>query len=213
MRYVLVVVGCLLTVSAFSQEKDLFQTRYSHQVVKYIDHHLGKRVGNGVCGTLTSKIMKKTKTEMAFKFMLKKKNMDYIAIGDFIWFTGTRKVDNPKHRYAPKQEWIGSDHIAVVVAKLDENTLVIAHQNVGVDKLDDSRVVLSLLSADDPDREELMAVMGMLPRKKGFDPNKLLDKSGKSAALKLDAEHRGYVVRVPKYEAKSQQEVANRKKF
>jgi len=156
----------------------LVQTTYSKKAVRLVLKNMGKKVGSGTSLALLSLYEQKSKARIALKFSLNKTTVKYVAVGDELYFSGTYKntnVDNPTESV---YEYAGPMHYAIVVGKKDDNTLMIAHQNIKEDNTKKAMVLVTELKVDDPKRFENINVYGLYPKKKGFKPEKLLKTDG-----------------------------------
>ena len=104
-----------------------------------VDQYIGKRVGTGLCRDMVDSVLINTNLGVPdsgkagyYHYILEKDEIIYP--GDIIRFKGA---------IIGSLEYI--DHIAIVYAIKKSNAYYIVHQNVGVDNLEDSRVVVTLL--------------------------------------------------------------------
>lgn len=157
----------------------LVQTIYSKKAVRLVLKNMGKKVGSGTSLALLSLHEKKSKARIALKFSLSKKTLPYVSVGDELYFSGTYKNTNVNNPYESVYEYAGPMHYAIVVGKKDDNTLMIAHQNVGENDPRKAVVLVTELKVEDPRRHENINVYGLYPKKNGFKPEKLLKTKGK----------------------------------
>tara|TARA_Y100000310_G_scaffold245604_1_gene250609 strand:+ start:496 stop:960 length:465 start_codon:yes stop_codon:yes gene_type:complete len=104
-----------------------------------VDQYIGKRVGTGLCGEMVDSVLINTNLGVPdsgragyYHYTLEKDETVYP--GDIISFKGA-VIGSRKY----------PDHIAIVYAIKKPNAYYIVHQNVDVDSLKDSRVVVTLL--------------------------------------------------------------------
>ena len=105
----------------------------------YVDQYIGKRVGTGLCRDMVESVLINTNLGVpdsgrAGSYHYKLEKDETVYPGDIIRFKGA---------IIGSGEYI--DHIAIVYAIKKPNAYYIVHQNVGVDSLKDSRVVVTLL--------------------------------------------------------------------
>lgn len=156
----------------------LIQTKYSKKAVRLVLKNMGKKVGSGTSLALLDVYEKKTRSRNAIKFSLSKKYLPYVAVGDELYFSGTYKNVNPANPAESTTEYAGPMHYAIVVGKKDDNTLLIAHQNLKEGDPRKAYVMVTGLKVEDIDRYENINVYGLWPKKKDVKPEKILVKDG-----------------------------------
>jgi hypothetical protein len=156
----------------------LVQTTYSKKAVRLVLKQMGKKVGSGTSLALLTAYENKSKARTALKFALSKKTLPYVAVGDELYFSGTFKNTNVNNASESIYEYAGPMHYAIVVGKKDENTLMIAHQNLKEGDVRKAILVVTELKVEDPRRYENINVYGLYPKKKNFKPEKLVKKGG-----------------------------------
>lgn len=114
------------------------QGKHNDQIVKFVESHVGQKVGGGVCYELLSEAVKTYDSivnidSMKIFIVMRKK---FVIPGDLMVFDG--QYDNGDEL----------SHIAIVV-KVEGEDIYIAHQNVGVESLEDSIVVVEKYSEKD----------------------------------------------------------------
>lgn len=175
---VLIALGTVVAVHAEGNSEKLIQTKYSKKAVRLVMKYRGKRVGSGTSLALLQLYEKKSRAKNGLKFSLSKKTLPYIAVGDELVFSGTYKNTNVKNTLESTSVYVGPMHYAIVVGKKDDNTLIIAHQNLKEDNPKKTSLVLSEIKADDSTRFENINVYGLWPKRKNKNPEKILVKDG-----------------------------------
>lgn len=156
----------------------LVQTKYSKKAVRLVLKNMGKKVGSGTSLALLSLYEQKSKARIALKFSLSKKTLPYVAVGDELYFSGTYKNTNVENPSESIYEYAGPMHYAIVVGKKDDNTLMIAHQNIKENDARKAIVLVTELKVDDPRRYENINVYGLWPKKRNVKPEKVLVNNG-----------------------------------
>lgn len=157
----------------------LVQTKYSKKAVRLVLKNMGKKVGSGTSLALLSLYEQKSNARTALKFSLSKKTLAYVSVGDELYFSGTYKNTNVDNASESIYEYSGPMHYAIVVGKKNDNTLMIAHQNIKEGDPKKAVLLVTELKVEDVKRYENINVYGLCPKKKGFKPEKILKTGGK----------------------------------
>lgn len=187
----------LIGGSGFTQVNSikLIQTKYSKKAVRLVLKHVGKKVGSGTSLALLTVQQKKSRAKIGLKFSLSKKTLPYIAVGDQLYFSGTYKNTNVNSTFQSVNNYSAPMHHAIVVGKKDDNTLLIAHQNIHENSAKKAYVDITELLVEDPNRSENINVYGLWPKRKGVDPKKILKTDGKIYEINLNSgENNNYLV-------------------
>jgi len=164
----------------------LIQTKYSKKAVRLVLKNMGKKVGGGTSLALLNLQIKKSRAKTGLKFPLSKKALPYVAVGDELYFSGTYKNTNVNSTVQSVNNYSAPMHYAIVVGKKDDNTLLIAHQNIREQSTKKAYVQVTELLVEDPSRSENINVYGLWPTKKGVDPKKILKTDGKVYEITVD---------------------------
>lgn len=157
----------------------LIQTTYSKKAVRLVLKNMGKKVGSGTSLALLNVFEKKSRAKNGFKFSLSKKSLPFIAVGDELYFSGTYKNTHVSSTLQSVNNYSGPMHYAIVVGLKDDNTLLIAHQNINELSAKKAIVEITELLIDDATRVQNINVYGLWPKKKGVKPQKILKTDGK----------------------------------
>ena len=178
-----IVIGC---DEGFTQDNSvkLIQTKYSKKAVRLVLKNMGKKVGSGTSLALLNLQTKKSRAKTGIKFSLSKKVVPFIAVGDELYFSGTYKETNVTSTLQSVNNYSGAMHYAIVVGIKDENTLLIAHQNIHEKDLKTAHVQVTELVVEDPSRTENINVYGLWPKRKGVNPKKVLRTNNKVYEIK-----------------------------
>jgi hypothetical protein len=168
-----------IVVNGFSNEGSakLIQTKYSKKAVRLVLKNVGKRVGSGTSLSLLTEYEKKSRAKTGLKFSLSKKSLPYIAVGDELYFSGTYKNTNVENPVQNVNNYSGPMRYAIVVGLKDENTLVIACQNMNGEKPAKAFMNITELKVEDAARYENINVYGLWPKNKHVKPEKVLKDS------------------------------------
>lgn len=169
-----------IVVNGFSNENSvkLIQTTYSKKAVRLVLKNVGKKVGSGTSLSLLTLYEKKSKAKTGLKFSLSKKALPYIAVGDELYFSGTYKNNNVTNTVENVNSYAGPMRYAIVVGLKDDNTLVIASQNMKSGDPSKAYLNISELKVDDASRFENINVYGLMPKNKRIKPEKVLKDAG-----------------------------------
>ena len=134
LKILALVLSVMLNVGGYGQVPDA-----NYDIWISVDQYIGKRVGTGLCKDMVDSVLINTNLGVPdsgkagyYHYTLEKDETVYP--GDIIRFKGA---------IIGSLEYL--DHIAIVYAIKKPNVYYIVHQNVGVDSLKDSRVVVTLL--------------------------------------------------------------------
>ncbi|HYG49445.1 MAG TPA: hypothetical protein VD905_01020 [Flavobacteriales bacterium] len=168
-----------IVVNGYSNEGPvkLIQTIYSKKAVRLVLKNMGKKVGSGTSLSLLTYYEKKSKAKTGLKFSLSKKALPYIAVGDELYFSGTYKNTHVNNAIESTSSYAGPMRYAIVVGLKDENTLVIACQNMHNGAPSKAFLNVTELKVEDPNRYENINVYGLVPKNKRVKPEKLLKNS------------------------------------
>jgi hypothetical protein len=157
----------------------LIQTKYSKKAVRLVLKNMGKKVGSGTSLSLLTAFEKKSRARTGLKFSLSKKSLQYVSVGDELYFSGTYKDNHVSSTVQSTSNYAGSMHYAIVVGIKDDNTLIIAHQNMNDVAPAKARLMISELKVEDASRYENINVYGLWPKSTRVKPEKVLRKDGK----------------------------------
>lgn len=111
------------------------QGKHNKQIVDFVSKHIGEKVGGGVCYELFEQALRTydtiTPTDSVPRWTVLGKR--FVIPGDVVLMDGI-DVDGSK-----------ISHLAIVY-KIENGKIFIAHQNVGVDFLEDSIVIVEELT-------------------------------------------------------------------
>lgn len=111
------------------------QGKHNNEIVKFIESHIGQKVGGGVCYELFEGALRTydtiTPVDSVPRWTVTKQK--YVIPGDVVLIDGIYSDGD------------AISHLAIVY-KIEDGKIFIANQNVGVDDLDDSIVVIEDLS-------------------------------------------------------------------
>ena len=134
LKILALVLSVMLNLEGYGQVPDA-----NYDIWISVDQYIGKRVGTGLCRDMVDSVLINTNLGVPdsgkagyYHYTLEKDETVYP--GDIIRFKGA---------IIGSREYI--DHIAIVYTIKKPNAYYIVHQNVGVDSLKDSRVVVTLL--------------------------------------------------------------------
>lgn len=125
----------VLTFFLFITTTVVGQGKHNNEIVKFIESHIGQKVGGGVCYELFEGALRTydtiTPVDSVPRWTVTKQK--YVIPGDVVLIDGI---------YSDGE---AISHLAIVY-KIEDGKIFIANQNVGVDDLDDSIVVIEDLS-------------------------------------------------------------------
>jgi hypothetical protein len=173
-RSIVVFLALILPYTLQASSVRLLQTKYSKKAVRLVLKHRGKKVGSGTSLALLQLFEKKSRARRALKFSLSKKSLSYIAVGDELVFSGTYTNNQVNNTVQSRTEYSGPMHYAIVVGIKDDNTLIIAHQNIYEDDPKKAKLVITELLVEDSARWENINVYGLWPKRGKANPKKIL---------------------------------------
>ena len=131
---ILALFFCLNLLAQKPQSSSVFPS--AEEIIAFVDANMGKKVSDGICLDLVREA-NGGGTWYGKKWINNKKyRVRKPQIGDAITFEGVVYYDSNKKRHEAKS------HIGIVYKILEDGNIILAHQNAGVKRPKDSKVVL-----------------------------------------------------------------------